>query len=294
MERILVATELAESSRGALRAAMELSRRFKAPMRVLLVAPKSYARSRIAKTLQLLDTRRLEVALEEFIREEVDGPEEDLSRIERKIGFGDAAEVLLAEAKSWTASLMVAGTHCRSALQRLLHGSVSARLSRSAAAPVLVAPPTSPARPKRILAAVDTDSSIELVLRSAAAWQETFDAQLTVVHVFAESRKTTASRAELDLGKVETEEEQIRVYVDSKVHAVFDSQRAVNLRFLRGRPDLELRREVWAQRADLLILGAHERNSLFDIHNTVTALLDACPCQVLVLHPPSLPVEAMG
>jgi len=185
----------------------------------------------------------------------------------------------------------VAGTHCRSALQRLLHGSVSVRLSRVAAAPVLVAPPTSTGRPKRIIAAVDADSSIDLVLSTAAAWQETFDAQVSVVHVCSEPRQSAASRAEYDLGNVETEEDQLRVYVDSKVRSGFDPERDVKARFFRGRPGLELRREVWAQRADLLILGAHERNSLFDLHNTVTALLDGCPCQVLVVHPPSLPGE---
>ncbi|MEO7963871.1 MAG: universal stress protein [Gemmatimonadaceae bacterium] len=62
---------------------------------------------------------------------------------------GDPASELLAFAEEFDVQLIAAGTHGRSAIGRLLMGSVSTQLVRQARSWVLVAPP-----------AVDTDSVV--------------------------------------------------------------------------------------------------------------------------------------
>jgi len=64
-------------------------------------------------------------------------------RVEFALLHGDAAHELLAFADEWQVDLVAAGTHGRSALGRLVMGSVSTTLVRSAKCWVLVAPPGS-------------------------------------------------------------------------------------------------------------------------------------------------------
>lgn len=61
--------------------------------------------------------------------------------MDRKVVAGDAAREVLVLAKQLGAQLIVAGSHGHNFLTRLLLGSVSTRLVRSAACSVLVAPP---------------------------------------------------------------------------------------------------------------------------------------------------------
>ena len=63
------------------------------------------------------------------------------ANVERRILFGDPAKSLLACAENAQADLIVAGSHGRGFLTRLLLGSVSQRLVRGARCSVLVAPP---------------------------------------------------------------------------------------------------------------------------------------------------------
>jgi nucleotide-binding universal stress UspA family protein len=81
----------------------------------------------------------------------------------------------------------------------------------------------------------------------------------------------------------------LQAYLDSVLDRVFEPDAAPCFLALCGSADGQLRREVRARRYELLILGAHEREDLFDLHNTVAALIGRCPCQVLVVPAQSLP-----
>ena len=72
---------------------------------------------------------------------------------------GDSATMILEKANAWPADLIVAGTHGRSALKRVVLGSISLRLVRESGCPVRVARPRTEEGPIRLL--IGTDGSPE-------------------------------------------------------------------------------------------------------------------------------------
>ena len=158
MERILVAVDFSESSRRALKAALELGRAFNARVRAVHVLS-SMLSGGAEKTLlaQLRETMAgdAEKALRDMILEEFRGGTEDLDQVDRKILFGSAASAILEEAIWWDATLLVVGGLGHSAVRRLLLGSVASRILSRATIPVFVVHRDFRIRPRKVLAAVD-------------------------------------------------------------------------------------------------------------------------------------------
>src|SRR5215470_17130741 len=97
---------------------------------------------------------------------------------------GNPADAILEKAKTWPADLIVVGTHGRSALGRVLLGSVSLKLIREAPCSVRVARSSVHDGPIRLLIGTDgspeADATIEEVCRRS--WQTGTEAQIVAVH----------------------------------------------------------------------------------------------------------------
>jgi len=97
---------------------------------------------------------------------------------------GNPADAILEKARTWPADLIVVGTHGRSALGRVLLGSVSLKLIREAPCSVRVARPSMHEGLVRLLIGTDgspeADATIEEVCRRS--WQTGTEAQIVAAH----------------------------------------------------------------------------------------------------------------
>jgi nucleotide-binding universal stress UspA family protein len=284
MNRILAAVDFSDASRTALLAALELGRAFGARVRVVHVIPRLLAPYGMEPTWWL-ERGKLEQELETFVQEQLGDGGQTLPEVERSVVEAVDHAGILQEAAEWGASLIVVGSHGRSAAGRFFLGSVSNQVCRRAAVPVLVV--VGPRQPwfTRILAAVELDASAEAVLRAAGRWQKALGAQLEVVHVLDDQPEPVLARlyprSEL-IRSLEKTREAARQRVASLIEAVFPPESRPPVVFFHGRPDVEIASEVEGGRYDLVIVGPHQKHELLDLGNTTARLVHRSPCSVLV------------
>ena len=105
-------------------------------------------------------------------------------KIQEEPSAENPAEAILEKAKTWPADLIVVGTHGRSALGRVLLGSVSLKLIREAPCSVRVARSNMHVGSPRLLIGTDgspeADAAIEEVSRRS--WPKGAEAQIVAVH----------------------------------------------------------------------------------------------------------------
>ncbi len=140
-KRILVGFDDSDVARRALDEALELAKETAAAVRVIH-----------AVDVMLLSTGEVYMDLEAYRRERMAAGQEVLERasvIARDLGVEvetalievegtQFSNAIIAEAKRWSAELIVLGTHGRGALAHLLMGSVAERVVRHSPAPVLL------------------------------------------------------------------------------------------------------------------------------------------------------------
>lgn len=287
MERILVAVDFSDCSRRAFGMAVELARTFDALLHVVYVAPEIFEKLEASELILPVrpEASQMERELVDLVLKEFKGNADEFARIDKKILQGIDHRAILAEAERVQPSLIVAGTHGRSRLERMFLGSVSDRLLRGAKAPVLLVPEPAMSRPKKLLVAVDGDvESTERLLREAGRWATALEAQLTVLQVMEDSMIADLPGA-----------------YENMVPATYLSQWAAQVQQslewtvaknfpVAGRPAVEIRRgrahrEIcgFAEEGgfDLIVMGGHG-NLNPGVGPTTLRVAHRCPCAVLV------------
>lgn len=146
-KKILVAIDGSPTSGHALQHALGLARDLKAALRLVHVIDEgvlSFAPELAIDIGAILKARR--DAGEKILTAARDackaaGLEAETRLLETGTPAEHIAEALAAEARAWPADLVVAGTHGRRGVQRLLLGSVAEGIARVSPAPVLLIPP---------------------------------------------------------------------------------------------------------------------------------------------------------
>jgi nucleotide-binding universal stress UspA family protein len=149
--------------------------------------------------------------------------------IENAVFYGDAAEAILEEARLRGVDLVAMATHCRGGLDRLIAGSVAARVLREAGVPILLIcstedtppPPPFPTAP-RILVALDGSTFAEAVLPCAREVAELLRGELVLMQSVP-----VPSAVQLD------RDGRVVAYVDQQV----ESLQAEALAYLSGVAD---------------------------------------------------------
>jgi nucleotide-binding universal stress UspA family protein len=261
MERILAAIDFSDCSRRALQLAFDVSRAFQAPLRVLYVVPEVFGHLRASEHVLPVspEASKLEREMTDLILEEFKGAVEDFSRIEKKMREGVDYLEILKEAEAWHPSVLIVGTHGRSAVGKLFVGSVSDKVLRQAHTSVLLVPEAAAVQPRRVMAALAGDETAEGVLRTSLHWSRALGAELSLVHVADE-------RLEPGLAKMYPGEELARGLdalrktahdqIDAAVRKVFAGEAAPAVAERRGAPFLEIGAAAEAARAELVVVGA--------------------------------------
>ena len=295
--RILCPIDFSEFSRHALDYATGVARWYRASVHVLHV----FAVVPIANTVpEMIPSMALTPASrEELLRSMKAFATSDSSnkvRMTYDIAEGLPAHEIAAAARRSAVDLIVVGTHGRSGFAHLLLGSVSERLLRTAACPVMIIPkrvadavPIGPLF-KRILCAVDFSACSMRALEYAISLAQEADAQLTVAHVFElEGALPSEWRSAVTPGFIRREllaiEDERRQHL---AHAVPTSVRdfcSVDTVMASGTPYREILRLAAENAAELIVLGVHGRNpvDLAFFGSTTNHVVRHARCPVLTI-----------
>jgi nucleotide-binding universal stress UspA family protein len=201
-----------------------------------------------------------------------------------------------------SADLLIMGTHGRSGFERLVLGSVTEKVLRRAACPVLTVPrgvpdvvPVPPVLFKRIVCAIDFSSCSMHALNYAMSLAQEADAHLTVVHVIELPPDVPREVHENVLAGPRSLREYIALAEEDRrarlKDAIPDSVRAyctVDTVLATGKPYREILRIAEEQKADLLVIGIHGRGAIDRLlfGSTAQHLVRQASCPVLTLRTP--------
>jgi nucleotide-binding universal stress UspA family protein len=191
------------------------------------------------------------------------------------------------------------GTHGRSGFERLVLGSVTEKVLRKAACPVLTVPkavpdvvPAPPVLFKRIICAIDFSDCSMHALNYAMSLAQEADAHLTVMHVIElppdvprEVHETVLAGPRNLREYLALAEEDARARLKE---AIPDSVRAyctVDTVQPTGKPYREILRVAEEQTADLIVIGIHGRGPVDRLlfGSTAEHLVRQASCPVLTL-----------
>ena len=206
------------------------------------------------------------------------------------VNQGNAAHRIVEHAQSWRTDLIVLGTQGRSGVDRAMLGSVTEKVLRKAACPVMTVPPvaatTAKLPYKRLLCPVDFSESSLNALRYALSLAEEADARLTILHVFdwppdvdllverfdtAEFRRVVEENARLHLDRLITDD--VRQWCTPSTMVAY------------GKPYREIIDLAAKEQTDLIVMGVRGRNPL-DLTlfgSTTNQVVRRAPCPVLTL-----------
>jgi len=190
--KIVCAVDFTDRSQSAAQVAVDLARRAGGSVELVHVMKPG--------TVDILAVTADAVVLEEEVRAEVEArlrvESERLSTasvpVTSHVCEGDVEPSLLARAREVKADLIVTGSHGRSALRRLLVGSVGEEIARCGDRPILVVPPAveglggpkSAGRPLRVTVALDGRSASEGALDFVRSLRTRVACDVTILRLY--------------------------------------------------------------------------------------------------------------
>lgn len=297
VRRILCPLDFSEPSTHALAEATRLAGWYGARLTVLHVRPTVVPHPDIPAAGQMapwlveeLDTVRQRVAAT------CAGAVAAGVAVETMATAGEPVLEILSCAASLPADLLVLGTHGLSGFQHLVLGSVTEKVLRKAACPVLTVPPqahTSATQFTRLLCAVDFSDCSQNAVTFAASLAEQSGATLSLMHVveWPWHEPTTLEMAGVSAAQTQAIVEYRR-YLErgakDRLEAVGATARptgrvATNVTF--GTPYIELLDAARHQGADLIVLGVRGRGAL-DLGffgSTANHVVRSAACPVLTI-----------
>jgi len=302
IQRILCPIDFSDFSRRALDHAVAIARWYESTITLLhvctVVPVAAYAPGSGVLPSAVLtpdDRDALLVAMKRFAESEAGAN----TAIEFDIVEGSTTAAILAKADAIAADLLVMGTHGRSGFEHLVLGSVTEKVLRKAACPVLTVPrsapdvvPVPPVLFKRIVCAIDFSDCSMHALNYAMSLAQEADAHLTVIHVTELPPDVPREAHENVLADPRSLREYVALAEEDRrgrlQDAIPDSVRAycaVDTVLATGKPYQEILRVAEEQKADLLVVGIHGRGAVDRLlfGSTAQHLVRQAPCPVLTL-----------
>ena len=188
MKKILFASSFTETSAAALPYGAALARRFNAEMIVVhVISPEEYEHPDPAQADARL--RQMKADAAERIGRLLAAAHFAGVGYRVEIDHGDVADAIAARVRELKIDLIIAGSHGRHGVQKLLAPSTDEAISREALCPVLLVGPHVTLAPEEemnlrsILLATDFEPHSKTVMQSAYAFAAAYGAQLHILHV---------------------------------------------------------------------------------------------------------------
>ncbi len=258
IQRILFPVDFSDRSRGAASFVEEFVGRFQAELTLLaVVEPYTY-----------LDTMDKELEWKKQL--ESFGPADfSFFKVNRVLLHGDPAEHIIDFSRSHGTDLIMMPTQGKGLYRRFLLGSVTAKVLHDADCPVWTgthmedAPPIESLSVRKILCAVDLDPVGVKTLRWCAQLAETFQAELSGIHVVAPDGDSGAARYGLD-----------EMLQNTGVKIRFDVERGDIAKTIRSTAE--------RLNADLLVIGRSSQAGTFGrLTANSYSIVRQAPCPVI-------------
>jgi nucleotide-binding universal stress UspA family protein len=308
IKRILAPIDFSEFSRHAFDRAVAIAHAFEATVTALYVVPTSpgplipYMEPISLELPPLLeaDRERLGRDMRQFLA--LDGPVGVPVTCE-VVGAPSVHREILVQADRLPADLIVMGTHGRSGFERLLLGSVTEKVLRSARPPVLTAGrvgdviPADRAPFKRILCAIDFSECSLAALAYAAALAERTQAALAALFVveWTPIGYDPLVGPPTDLAGYRLSAEAVgRDRLHAVVSPLVTTPDAVDEFVTSGKPQHEILRVAEKWQSDLIVLGVHGRNPIDRLFfgSTAEPVVRRAACPVLTVRAAKPAAEA--
>jgi nucleotide-binding universal stress UspA family protein len=212
--------------------------------------------------------------------------------IDTKLREGDPAREIEAEAKALPADLLVMGTHGRSGFEHLLLGSVTEKVLRRVACPVLtvgqVGPQAGSGLFRRILCAADLTEDSRRTVDLALSLAEENGAELTLFHVIESLPGEAGARLYLavpEIGPLRRDLERRALLELRRMVSVDDRDFCeISEKVTTGSAWREILKLAGEIRADLIVMGAHVRGPIGRLFfgSTSSHVVRQAPCPVLI------------
>ena len=290
-KRILVAVDLSDASMQVLKEGRALASARGAQMAVVHVAP-------VFTDVQVLFPQNYAVNMTHALEAEQIARESFEKRVTAVDGCGDVelffergtpyAEIVR-RAETWSADLIMVGSHGQTGLSRALLGSVAARVARHAHCAVLI----SRSKPGRsaVLAATDLSDPSLPAIRAAIAEAQVRGVSVAAVHVHEYAFAAYDSHFGALLGNPlllpsSERQKELRDKLSEKLEAAMRSAGGSGRALvLDGEVVPTIVRSVEDQAAALLVVGTHGRTGLSRIllGSVAEQLIQLADCSVLVV-----------
>ena len=274
--RILCPVDLSDHSRHALDTAVAFARWYDAHVSVMYVraiatpmlAPGPYAGLEAFPPLSWTEEERLEAqqAVDAFVAADRAAGARIDTVLREEVNVAGA---IAGQAGMQGTDLVVMGTHGRSGFERLLLGSVTEKVIRIAACPVLTVPPhASDSVPRtasaldRILCAVDFSETSARVLSFASSLAATCGATLTVLHVLELLPEVTEMPSFDMSGYRATRFEEAGTHLAALLTPEVRHACKTQELLIAGKPGREILRVAADQQAGLVVVGSRGRGAL--------------------------------
>jgi nucleotide-binding universal stress UspA family protein len=214
--------------------------------------------------------------------------------VETQVLSGSAADTIAASAAAVKADLIVIGTRGAAGLEHLVLGSVTEKVLRKAACPVLTVPPRSQATSalpfKRILCPIDVSSPSLAGLQLAFSFAQETDATLTLLHVIDEPDENAlfVARSYDVHGHRAARERHVLHYLQTLVPESAREWSSPQLRAAFGKPHDRILAIAAEEQSDLIVVGVQGRKALdlMLFGSTTNQVLRRATCAVLTVRGP--------
>jgi nucleotide-binding universal stress UspA family protein len=292
--KVLCATDFSATSQRALVYADLIARQFNATLLLCHVADLSGA-GLYDMSAQVF-TRAREKVLSEAADEMRALMAGRTKRWEPVVAEGFAAIQIPRLAEQHQVDLVVAGTHGRSGVSRLLLGSVAERLQKTLDCPFLAVrdgpaniamPLADDLRFRRILVGCDFSTDSSRAIEHALSLAQEFEAEVDLIHVFEPS--DYARWVGAPAGIASDLERAVRETVHAKLAGLVSAEQRtwcdVKTLLAVGKPHEEIAKHARTAPADLIVLGVRGHSAVEEIlvGSTAERVLRAAHCPVLTV-----------
>ena len=298
VESILVPLDFSPHSMEALQCAIPIAKRFGASVHLVHVSQGEEALELVGAGHLMRQT----AGSMDFLREQL------LEHGKQVAGFwpedchvrtGEPYQEICTLADEIDASLIVLGTRGLTGLKRILLGSTAEQVARFAARPVLVVRIRRSNKPKRfvlrkILAPIDFSRCSLAGAMYAALLAKTFDAKLSLLHVFAGVMPPAAgkaqSRASRKINAIDLENARLDMEAFTELDFVRDAKRDIEI--CGGDAVDEICRKASDSDVHLVVISTHGRSGLnrMLLGSVAEHVLRCAECPVMVV-PSHLPIS---
>jgi nucleotide-binding universal stress UspA family protein len=294
LRRILCPIDFSDTSRRALEYGVAIARWYKAELAALYVGPAIVQPVNLAEYPAPMPLEPPRETLMRDLEQMLGAAEAQDLRTTVAIEHGGAVQQILKLAEALPADLIVLGTHGRGGFDRLVLGSVTEKVLRKAACPVLTIPPNltelpagGPAAFKHVVCAVDFSDSSLRGLEYACSLAQEAGGRLVLLHVL-EGFASEPSQVQAQFNVPEYVRHLERDARERLAVAVPDEARTwceIEMHVVVGRAHHEILKLADQKGADLIVIGVQGRNSvdMLLFGSTTNQVVRQATCPVLTI-----------